>query len=141
MTFIKEVGGISIYVNGEGRFIAEIGDRWINKPSLREVEKEIGKFAGGLPVCSFDDFTLRKYEFISVETRGSYGEAYRDKSSQRHLSYHDYYKSTPELIAQLSDLEERFDAAIDVFEEEKRAILAGAEKVSPSDFRKPKKDG
>lgn len=143
-TFIKEVHEVSIYVDGEGRFIAEIGDRVINKPSLREVEREIGKSTGGLPVFSFEalggswPFVLKRYEFTGMDS-GRYKDNYRDKNGQRHGTFHNYYKSTPELIARLSDLAERYEAAVQAFSEERRAILDTAGRVSRRDFEKQKK--
>src|SRR5262245_12064644 len=139
MTFIKEVHEISIYVNAEGRFIAEIGNRVINKPSLREVEREIGKSTGGLHVFEFEaegaqrPFILQRHEFTGMDS-GRYKDCYRDKDGQRHATYHAYYKSTPELIEALSDLEGRYKAAMKAFDQERRAILQGAKGVSRRDF-------
>src|SRR5262245_2530137 len=145
MTLIKEVHGVSIHVNAEGRFIAEIGDRVINKPSLREMEREIGRSIGGLPVFSFNGldlerpFVLNRYEFTGMDS-GRYKDNYRDKNGQRHATFRNYYKSTPELIAALSDLEARYAEAMKAFSEERRAILDTAERVSRRDFEKQKSE-
>ncbi len=137
MNLIREVSGISIYVNDDGRFIAEVGDKVINKPTLREVEREIGRLAGGLPVVAFDNFTLRRFEFIAFEKRSG-SDVYRDKNNQRHQAFKKYYKSTPQLISQLTDLQERYHAAMRSFEDERWNILEAAERVKESDFRKTK---
>ena len=143
MTFIKEVGEVSIYVNAEGRFVAEIGDRVINKPSLREVEREIGKSTGGLRVFSFEGsgglsaqpFILDQYEFTGMDS-GRYKDNYRDKNGRRHATFRTYYKSTPELIEALADLAARYEAAMKAFSDERRAILDKAKRVSRQDFEK-----
>lgn len=140
MTLIKEVDGINVYVNSDGRFIAEVNGKVINKPSLREVERELAKIARGLAVFSFDGYALRQYIFISCESKGSYSHAYRDKDNCRHPSHHTYYKSTPELLEQLADLEKRWQEAEKAFEAERVAILENAEHVSRDDFKTNKSE-
>ena len=67
---------------------------------------------------------------------GKYKDNYRDRNGQRHATFRTYYKSTPELIAALTDLEARYAAAMEAFLEERRAILDKAETVSRRDFEK-----
>lgn len=136
MTLIKEIDGIAVYVNTEGRFIAEVGDRVIKKASLREVERELAKLARGLAVFSFDGYALKQYSFIDCQPDGSYSYVYRDSENQRHKSYHTYYKSTPEILEQLADLEKRWQASEQAFYVERLAILEKAEHVSRVDFEK-----
>lgn len=131
MTLIKEMNGVPIHVNSEGRFIAKVDEKTISKPTLREVEKEIGKFTCGLQVISFEGFTLNKYEFIGVERDGRY----RDKDNRKHPSYNSYWKSTSNLLERLSDLEKRYDEAMKQFEEERGIILREADHVSVDDFK------
>lgn len=134
MTKIKEVGEVSVYVNGEGRFIAEVGGRVINKPSLREIEKELGKIAGGIAVFYFgSEFQLVQYELIGVEPKGGF----RDKSGRKRAAYETYYKSTPELIAEAEDLARRYEAAISEFRKERYAILDRAKRITEKDFQPP----
>ena len=133
MTKIKEVGEVSVYVNGEGRFIAEVGDRVINKPSLREIEKELGKIAGGIAVFYFgSQFQFVQYEFIGVEPKGGF----RDKAGHKRAEYESYYKSTPDLIAQAEDLARRYEKAMAEFRDERYAILDKAKQITKEDFQK-----
>lgn len=62
--FLKELQGVQIRVDNDGKFLAVIAGKLVKKPTLREIEKEIAKHTAGIRVFSFDEFSFREVEII-----------------------------------------------------------------------------
>lgn len=137
-TFIREMQGTPIHVNEDGKFIARIAGQVVQKPTIREIEKEIAKQSGGIRAFSFDGFDFREYRFIDVDRNDNF----RDGSRIVHNSYHRFYHWDEEIIAGLKEIERQYEETMKRLENERDALIGRARRVIREDFktRKPKNE-
>ncbi len=112
--FLKELQGVQIRVNNDGKFLAVIAGKLVKKPTLREIEKEIAKHTAGIRVFSFDEFSFREYAFIDLKRDGDF----RDSDRRIQKSYHHFYHWNDEIVSRLQEVERQYEETVQRLENE-----------------------
>lgn len=134
---VKLAYGVQIYLEPDGKFLAEHEGVVIRKNSLREVERALAKLTTGLAVFSFERFIVREFIFVDADERNGY----RDKSGRKLNRFDTYYRATPALVAKLKDLERRYNEAMSKFQVERGRLLDNVMAITVDDVKNRGKAG
>jgi hypothetical protein len=131
-------GPIPVYILPSGKFAAYHQNRWVIKPSVRQLEGALTRIPPVVEVMGIEVQSRLKMVTVSTHRLTAFEgyHKYRDESGKMRMGPYeaDMYILSAVIIDKIRELESRREAAEDAFRDELRTIMKDARRVNRSNL-------